>query len=143
MQDVEAWYVIKQDKKPTLDKLVVLLNEEIESRYGSPELQDVKEALLDAFPSRITLNKWRSLKGWDDAVWAKARSGPTGMFSHDKRARIIHSLYETATTGNVNAAKIWLTLSGDFVEKMETKNEVVDQFREINKIIHGSKKENV
>lgn len=139
--DIEAFYVIKNEKKPSAEKTLELIKNEIEARYSSDieEEKEIKTILLEALPSKVTFTKWRSQKNWDEAVWARARTGSVGLFSPDKRATVIHSLYNSAVTGNTSAAKIWLTLSGDYVEKAETKNEIVDQFREINQILHGSK----
>lgn len=141
IHDIEAFHVVKNEKRPSLDATIDLLKDEIKARYviDTLEQNEIREVLLEAVPSRITLQKWRTRKGWDDAVWTKARGGPSGLFSHDKRSVVIHSLYDNAVKGNTTAAKIWLTLSGDYVEKAETKNEIVDQFREINNILHGSK----
>lgn len=141
IHDIEAFHVVKNDKRPSLDATIDLLKDEIKARYSAdhPEQGEIRDVLLEAVPSRITLQKWRTRKGWDDAVWTKARGGPSGLFSHDKRSVVIHSLYDNAVKGNTTAAKIWLTLSGDYVEKSEAKNEIVDQFREINSILHGKK----
>lgn len=141
IQDIEAYFVVKNEKRPSLDKTIELVKDEIKTRYGlgTAEQDEIREILLDSVPSRITLQKWRTRKGWDDAVWTRARGGPAGLFSHDKRSTVIHSLFTAAAQGNTTAAKIWLTLSGDYVEKADTKNEVVEQFREINTILHGSK----
>jgi hypothetical protein len=139
IHDIESFFLIKEDKKVTLDKILDNLEDEIKLRYSSDDEvhTEIREALIAAIPSKNTLSKWRAKKGWIEAVWARVRSGPTGLFSLDKRANVIHSMYDSATKGNVNAAKIWLTLSGDYSEKAEAKNEVVDQYREINKIIHS------
>lgn len=142
IQDIEAFYVVKNEKRPSLDKIIELVADEIHARYGSDTIEnnEIRDVLLDSIPSRMTLNKWRNKKGWEEAVWIRARGGASGLFSQDKRAHVIHSLYSEATSGNTAAAKIWLTLSGDYSEKDgSTKNEVLDQFREINKIIHGKK----
>jgi hypothetical protein len=142
LHDIEAYYVIKNDKKPAVEKSIELLKEEIKTRYSTDieEEREIRDILLEAVPSKNTIIKWRESKNWPEAVWSKARSGPTGLFSPDKRSNVIYSLYNSAVSGNVPAAKIWLTLSGDYVEKAETKNEVVEQFREINEIIHKTKK---
>lgn len=115
------------------------LPSEIRTKYpeGNPEFDEIREALLEAIPSRMTLHKWRSEKDWDEGVWGKVRGA--GLFTADKRAVLINSLFDQAHGGNVPAAKIWLTLSGDYVEKADTKSDVVEQFREINNIIHGKK----
>lgn len=140
IHDMEAFYVAKQEKKPNLDKTLELLPAEIHTRYpegSGPEHEDIREALLEAVPSRMTLHKWRNKKGWDEAVWARVRG--SGLFTADKRATLINDLYDQARTGNVTAAKIWLTLSGDYQEKGDNKSDVVEQFREINNILHGKR----
>lgn len=136
LQEIESTYLVKKEKAPSNEKLVELMAAEIEAKYFDD--LDLKELLYEALPSRVTVSKWRKKKGWEEAVWSKVRS--TGLFTAQKRQMIIDALYEQATDGNTNAAKIWLTLSGDYQEKGNQANEVVDQFREINSIIHGSKK---
>jgi hypothetical protein len=140
-QDIEAYYVAKNEKKPSVDDMLnVLITKEINTKYPdtSPEETIIREALLDAIPSRMTIHKWRHKKGWDEAVWARVRGA--GLFTADKRAVLINTLYEQANDGNVTAAKIWLTLSGDYQEKDSSiKNDIVDQFREINQILHNKK----
>lgn len=138
--EIEAYYVAKNEKKPNLDTMLdTHLPNEIKTKYpeGNPEFDEIREALLDAVPSRMTLHKWRNEKDWDEAVWGKVRGA--GLFTADKRAVLINTLYDQANAGNVTAAKIWLTLSGDYQEKAENKSDVVEQFREINQILHGKK----
>ena len=138
--EIEAYFVAKNEKKPSLDDMTdKLLPAEIKTKYpdGNAEDNDIREALLEAVPSRMTLHKWRKKKGWDEAVWAKVRG--VGLFTSDKRATLINTLYAQANEGNVTAAKIWLTLSGDYQEKGDTKSDVVEQFREINNILHGKR----
>jgi hypothetical protein len=114
---------------------------EIKNRYpegSSIENDEIREALLEAIPSKVTMQRWRAEKDWDEAVWTRLRGN--GLFTADRRATLINKLFDQASTGNVPAAKIWLTLSGDYVEKGDqTKNDVVEQFREINQILHGKK----
>lgn len=140
-QEIEAYYVAKNEKKPNLDSMLEThLPAEIKTKYpeGNVEFDEIREALLDAVPSRMTLHKWRNEKDWDEAVWGKVRGA--GLFTADKRAVLINTLYDQANSGNVTAAKIWLTLSGDYSEKdPSAKNDVVEQFREINQILHGKK----
>lgn len=136
LQDIESVFVIRKEKIPSVEKLIEFLKQEIEVRFEQDS--EVKGLLLDALPSQVTVSKWRKKKGWEEAVWLRVRH--TGLFTSDKRQQVINQLYIQATEGNVNAAKVWLTLSGDYSEKADSKNEVLDQFREINNIIHGGKK---
>ena len=141
MQEIEAYYLLRNEKQPSLLKMLDLTREEINERYGqTPDQLEVKEILLAAIPSAPTLFHWRKRKNWDDAVWSKAKVGSTGLFSHEKRANVIHALYDYAIKGSTPAAKIWLTLSGDYNEKVDAKNEILDQFKEINNILHNPKK---
>lgn len=138
-QDIEAFYLAGNEKRPNLDDMLKFLPIEINKRYPDTvdEYTELRELLLDGIPSRPTMHKWRNKKGWDDAVWARIRG--SGLFTADARAKVINKLQDQALEGNVTAAKIWLTLSGDYAEKGDTKNDVVEQFREINNILHGKR----
>lgn len=138
-QDIEAHATACNEKRPNLDDMLKLIPTEIKLKYpeGIEEFNELRDLLLEAVPSRPTMHKWRNKKGWDDAVWARIRG--SGLFTADKRSQVINTLLNQAKDGNVTAAKIWLTLSGDYQEKGDTKNDVVEQFREINNILHGKK----
>ena len=73
-------------------------------------------------------------EGWDEAVWKKVRGD--SLFSPQKRAKVIEALRDRAIDKSDLAAKIWLTLSGDYSDKMEVDNKSIDVFREINTILH-------
>jgi len=136
LQEIEAYYVVSRQKIPANEALHAQLTEEVKTRFADDE--DVRTALLEAVPSRVTISKWRKKKGWEEAIWAKVRG--TGLFTGDKRAAVINNLYSSALEGNVNAAKIWLTLSGDYTEKDTTaKNDAMDMFRQLNEAIHSKK----
>ena len=107
----------------------------VEQKYhNDPELQKL---LLICTPSHVTLGKWVKKTGWDEAVWAIVKEA--GMFTKEKRATMIDSLYKRGLEKDTVAAKIWLTLSGDYSDKMEVKDETADKYREINKVLHGKK----
>jgi hypothetical protein len=135
LQEIEATYMIKKEKVPGNDKLHQQLIDEVTIRYE--EEPELKQTLLEGIPSRVSISKWRNKKGWPEALWTKVRL--TGLFTGPKRAMIINSLYDQAADGNVNAAKVWLTLSGDYSEKPEVTSAAEDKYREINQIIHGNK----
>lgn len=135
-QEIEAHYVIKKEKL-SLDKHLEYIKQEVRSRYS--DQPDMLELIEEAIPSRVSISQWKKKKGWEDAVWMKIRG--EGLFTTDRRAQVIHKLFEQAAQqGNVQAAKIWLTLSGDYVEKDNTqKSETLDLFRELNEAIHNKK----
>jgi hypothetical protein len=113
------------------------LKKEIESRYeDDPSL---KQLLLDSIPNMRSVREWVKKDGWDEAVWGYVRA--EGLFTASKRAQMIEALRDRGLDRSDVAAKIWLTLSGDYSEKMEVDNKSVDMYREINNVLHGKKKQ--
>lgn len=131
--DVEATFKIQQ-KKLSAEKMRELTLQEIKVRYSNQP--DIQEELTYLTPSIAVFNRWRKLKNWEIAVWSNIKD--TGLFTNDKKAKVIERIFDKIMEkGDVQAAKIWLTLSGDYVEKSENKNEAaMDLFREINNQLH-------
>lgn len=140
MQDLIASSIIKKQKPIGLIKMKEMLKTEVIQRYSAKAEENIASDLIAAIPSIGSLSRWQKLKGWEEAVWVKVRG--EGMFTLDRRAKVIDALFEQATEkGNVNAAKVFLTLSGDYVEKGEQnkKEDQMEQFREIHKAINSKK----
>jgi len=137
VQEIESDFIVREQKQYSVEKLRELLTEEVELRYNDDET--LKQELLDGIPSRYAISLWRKKKGWEEAVWGKIKD--TGLFTPEKRAAVIRALYEKATTTkDTNAAKLYLTLSGDYVEKGDGRSsDVMDIFREINQQLHKNK----
>lgn len=137
LQEIDATAMARNEKPLSAEKAVTQLIQEISLRYeDEPEIMQI---LLDGIPSKTSISNWRASKGWTEALWGKVRL--TGLFTGPKRAQIIQSLFAQAAEGNTAAAKLWLTLSGDYSEKSEvTTNATHDAFREINNIIHNKNK---
>lgn len=134
LQDVISIYVVQdpEAKLPAVRKLREDLVNEIKTRYK----QDitVKDLLLEAVPSEVTIGKWIKKPKWEEAVWARIRTD--GLFTKEKRAKMIDSLFKRGLDKSDNAAKIWLTLSGDYSEKLDiTQDKAAERFREINEIL--------
>lgn len=138
LQEVMAGHTVKNPNRlPPLTQMVDELKVEIENRYkDDPEL---KQLLLDSIPQMRSVREWVKKDGWDEAVWGFVRAD--GLFTASKRAQVIESLRERALDKSDVAAKIWLTLSGDYSEKMEVDNKSVEVYREINSILHKKKQE--
>ena len=136
LQEIHSAYIVADpNKRPSLNKMSEELKKEIEIRYDEdPEL---KKLLIDSIPSIASIGKWLKKEGWEDAVWKKIRSD--NLFSPEKRAQVIESLRARALDKSDSAAKIWLTLSGDYSEKMEVNDKSLDSYREINSILHKKK----
>lgn len=110
----------------------------VEERYANSEDQELYRLLLETIPSFKGIRDWQRLKGWEDAVWKQIRD--TQLFTKERRAQMMNALFMRGIDKDTQAAKIWLTLSGDYSEKMDIKtDETVDKYREINQILHGKK----
>lgn len=133
LQDICAGHVVADpDKTPPATQLLEELKKEIETRYANEE--EKKKIILDSVPSVVSIRQWLKKEGWDEAVWKKVRGD--SLFSPQKRAKVIEALRDRAIDKSDLAAKIWLTLSGDYSDKMEVDNKSIDVFREINTILH-------
>lgn len=137
LQEVMAGHTVKDPNRlPPLTQMVDELKAEVETRYkDEPEL---KQLILDSIPQMRSVREWVKKDGWDEAVWGYVRAD--GLFTAQKRAQVIEALRDRALDRSDVAAKIWLTLSGDYSEKMEVDNKSVDMYREINNVLHGKKK---
>lgn len=137
-QDILAAHTIRNPKSiPHVPQMAEELKAEIEKRYA--EEIETKNILLESIPSHKSIRDWMKKDGWDEAVWGRIRV--EGLFNAAKRAEVIEELRKRAIDKSDVAAKIWLTLSGDYSEKMEVDNKSVDQYREINKVLHRKKED--
>lgn len=137
MQEVETAHVINNpDRKPTAStKLIEQWTVYVKDKYADePTTLDL---VLKCVPSSQTLQQWHKRSGWSEAVWAHIRD--KGLFTRERRASMIESLYISGLKGNMSAAKIYLTLSGDYSEKLDVKNDTTEKYREINTILHNKK----
>lgn len=134
LQEVQAGYtVIDPNKLPPVTQMIEDLKREVEARYSDDPA--TKELILDSIPGVPSVRSWLKKEGWDDAVWKKVRTDK--LFSSDKRAQVIESLRLRAIERSDVAAKIWLTLSGDYSEKEQGDNKTLEAYREINSILHS------
>lgn len=133
LQEIEAGFTVANPNlKHEVPKLVLALTKEIEARYNEDE--KTKNLLLDSIPSDRSVRAWRKKDGWEDAVWELIRD--TGLFTSAKRAEMIASIFDRGVDKSDSAAKMYLTMSGDYSDKIEVNDNALDKFREINKILH-------
>jgi hypothetical protein len=133
---VAAHTVTDPNNLPPITLMIEQLKKEIEARYNNEE--EFKQLLLDAIPTAKSVREWFKKDTWNDAVWSKIRAD--GLFTKEKRAQMIESLRMRGMDKSDTAAKIWLTLSGDYSEKMDINTDKThDAYREINKILHSKK----
>lgn len=136
LQEIQAAHIVSDpDSNPPITKLTEQLKEEIERLYQDEE--EVRDILLESVPSARSIRQWVKKDGWEDAIWSKIRAD--NLFSSAKRSEVIKALHTRAIEKSDMAAKIYLTLSGDYVEKNEVNDKTVDTYREIQKILHKKK----
>lgn len=137
LQEIQAGYIVANpDVMPPVTQMEKDLKSEIERRYKDEEA--TKDLLLESVPSIRSIRLWLKKDGWEDAIWSKIRADK--LFSPAKRSEVIQALQTRAVQKSDMAAKIYLTLSGDYVEKSEVNDKTVDTFREIQSILHNKKK---
>lgn len=142
MQEVVASYTVANpDKLPPVKTLVEALKGLIEERYATNiELKDLLVESVPAVDSFYSKESWFKKKNWDEAVWGKIRG--SGLFTKEKRAQMINALYHRGMDKSDIAAKLWLTLSGDYSEKMDINTDKsIDMYREIQNVLLNKKKQ--
>lgn len=136
-QEVMAGHIVANpDQLPPVTQMRKQLLDEIEKRYKDEP--DVKQALIDSVPEARSIRKWIKREGWDDDVWSRIRGDK--LFSAANRAQVIEALRVRAMDKSDTAAKIWLTISGDYSDKIDVTDKTVDTYRDINNILHGKNK---
>lgn len=137
-QDIIASATVENPKaRLIMTELRRTIISEVNKRYQEePELKDL---LLDAVPSEQSINAWLKKDKWEEAVWSKIHG--TGLFTKENRTAMIDALFRRGIEKDTTAAKIWLTLSGDYIEKsqVDNKDSTIDKYREINNILHSKK----
>lgn len=138
LQEIMATHLIEDpDSTPKVTKLVKELEEEINRRYKYDE--EVRKILIDSIPTIPSIRAWVNKDKWKEAVWDKIKN--TGLFTEYKRAELINALHSRAVERDTQAAKIWLTISGDYSDKVDLKTDgTLEKFREINAILHSKNK---
>jgi hypothetical protein len=131
MIEIEADCKLKEglgQRFPTYVELLQLLKKKIEVEYSEDE--STMKSLLNCVPlSKNTVSYWRKMSGWTEAVLDKMKS--FGLFTPEKRAEVIESLRKKASEGgDVQAAKVWLTMSGDYTDKVDVNDTKFEKYKE-------------
>lgn len=140
LQQIQATHlVMNPEKKVPVTQLITELKDLIKDMYSDEP--DTMTVLIDSIPSEQTVRSWLKQPGWNESMWSFVKTDQ--LFSSGKRASVINSLYKRSIEGDDVAAKIWLTLSGDYSDKLDVsgKDKALDAFREINEVLHRKKYE--
>jgi hypothetical protein len=130
--DVEAYYSAS-NKKLTAEMLIEELKKEAKNRYA--QYEGLPEKIAAAAPSVQAVATWRQRKEWKPAIWDRCKE--TGLFTKERKSMVIEKMFEKIMEkGDVQAAKMWLMMAGEYVEKQEVKGDKdIDIFREINQTL--------
>ena len=139
--DIEVGYRVKLmatqiDKLPTLPTMIADIEEEVNSRYK--DLPDHKDILLFNLPTRQAAAKWVNRPEWKEEVEKRLKDG--NLFSLDKRAAMIESLYRKGVSGDNKSAEMWLKMSGDLSNQPPTKDKALDAFKQLSESLFNGEK---
>lgn len=114
-------------KYPTFDDQLLLLNKKVEVEFKDDP--QTCETLKNYVTHRTTISKWSKLPGWAEAIIDKMKT--YGLFTPEKRAEVIESLrLKAVDQGDVQAAKTWLTMSGDYSDKVDVNDTKFEKYKE-------------
>jgi len=134
LQEIIASHTIANPEVlPRVPQLIRELELEIKKRYKLEE--ELQKLLLESIPKVASIRAWMKKDGWGEAIWKKIQE--TGLFTHENRMEMINALHKRGVERDTSAAKIWLTLSGDYTDKVDFTDGTLEKFREINKVLHG------
>jgi hypothetical protein len=119
---------------PTQKEQLELLKKKIESEWKNE--QPTIDALLTCVPSQQMLSKWTKSKSWQDTLVDKMKVD--GLFTAENRAGVIEAMRKKAADdGDVQAAKIWLTMSGDYTDKVDVSDAKFEKYKEYQNELTG------
>lgn len=111
---------------PTQRELQELLKRKIEFEHSDD--MKVRTALLNCVPTTRTIRRWIKIEGWEEDVWKIMAK--TGLYPQEEIAAIINAQKREALKGDVNSAKLVLTLAGRYDEKGQTNDEKFNKYKE-------------
>ena len=124
------------DKLPSVPDMIEDLRIELETRYK--DQPEHKAILLFNLPGRAAANKWMNRPEWKEEVEKRLRDG--NLFSLEKRAALIETLYRKGIAGDNKSAEMWLKMSGDLTNTPQTKDKAVDAFKQLSESLFNGDK---
>jgi len=134
LMEVQADCILRQakdEKVMEFSEQYDLLKLKLELEYA--DQPEMKEAVFSYLPTPRGCSNWLKLNGWQDEVMAVLRKGH--LFSSGNRVEVITSLCAKAKAGDVQAAKVWLTMSGDYSDKIEMGDAKFEKYKEYANIL--------
>ena len=138
LMDIQADGKLKQSqgqKFPTYAEQQILLHKRIAEEFD--EDHETRDLLIGYVSTPKTLSRWTQLPGWNDALIDKMKR--TGLFTAEDRAAAIKAMLDKAKQGDVQAAKIYLTMSGDYTDKVDVSDQKFEKYKEYANTLIGNK----
>ncbi len=130
MLEIQADAKLKQglgQRFPTQNELLELLKKKIQVEFKDDSI--TMNALILCVPTHQALSKWSKISGWTDAITDKMKK--FGIFTAENRAEVMEALRQKAVKeGDTQAAKIWLTMSGDYTDKVDVTDTKFEKYKE-------------
>lgn len=138
--DIEVGYRVKMlanlaDKLPSVPDMILDLEQEVKLRFK--DNQEHLDILLFNLPSRAAAHKWMKRPEWKEDIEKRLKDG--NLFSLDKRAAMIESLYKKGMNGDNKSAEMWLKMSGDLSNQPVTKDKALDSFKQLSESLFNGK----
>jgi len=112
---------------PSQSELLEVLKKKIEVEFKDDPI--TMAALILCVPTQQALSKWTKMPGWSDAVTDRMKRN--GLYTPENRAEVIEALRSKAVKdGDTQAAKIWLTMSGDYTDKVDVTDTKFEKYKE-------------
>lgn len=124
----------KRDKIPSTQTIIDATKTTIEERFS--EDKEVVEVLTASMPSITSVRKWFKKSEWKEEVDKRMRDET--LFSSDKRAKMVNTLYKFGLNGSAKHSEMWLKMSGDLGKEV-AKDPIQDQFSKIQKALSKKK----
>lgn len=120
---------------PSVPEMIEDLKAEIEIRFK--DQPDHKDILLFNVPGRQAAHKWMARHEWKEEVEKRLKDG--NLFSLEKRAALIESLYRKGVAGDNKASEMWLKMSGDLSNQPPIKDKALDSFKQLSESLFNAK----
>ena len=138
--DIEVGYRVQLtagsiDKMPSINDMISHVETEVKFRFK--DQPEVAELLLNHLPAKTTYAKWYKKPEWKEEV--EKRLKDENLFSLDKRAAMIETLYKKGMGGDVRSAEIWLKMSGELTSQPATKDKALDSFKQLSESLFNGK----
>lgn len=138
--DIEVGHRVKMlagtlSSLPSINEMISDLDSELRVRFK--DTPDYLDLMTSALPTKSTVSRWMKKAEWKEEVEKRLKDG--NLFSLDKRAAMIETLYKKGMAGDNKSAEMWLKMSGDLSNQPQIKDKAVDAFKQLSESLFNGK----